>query len=385
MRDFGIWEYCLPTKIIFGENQLEKVGIETKRFGKKAFLVTGKASMKKSGVTDQVLKIIGKEGIEVVLYDAVESNPSTDTIDCGTGIARSKHCDVIVALGGGSAIDTAKAIAVVAKYGSKVWDYVGKNIPGEALPLIAIPTTAGTGSEVTPWSVFTNNDLRWKAGIGSVDTIPRVAIIDPTLMALMPKELVASSGMDALTHAIEAYTSSITNFMDEHLALQSIGLACRYLIRAVKDRKDMEAISGMALSSTFGGMALTHAGVGTAHAMGMTIGGFFNTNHGVTVGLLLPHVVEYNLPHRIEKYACIAEILGRENHSIGKNCDKLPDMLGLLLSEIGIPIRMREIGVKEDTIPEMIEDTMTHQKDDLQTNPVMPTRNDVEQLYRKAF
>lgn len=387
MANFGMCEFHLPTKIIFGEDVLKKAGAEARKFGKKALLVTGRSSMRKLGVTDRLRKSLEKEGLEVILYDEVEPNPSNKTIDRGAEIAREESCDVAVALGGGSAMDAAKALCVTAVHGGKIWDYIGRDIPGPGLPFIAIPTTSGTGSEVTPWSVFTNNELKWKSGIGSTDTIPQIGIIDSTLMALMPKKITASSGMDALTHSIEAYTSNISNYISDQFALQSIELASRYLPRAVENGDDMEARSGMALASTMGGIAIAHSGVGAAHAMGMTIGGFFNTDHGVTVGLLLPHIVEYNLSAAEEKYTDITQIIQKEYKctSTGVNLKELPKLLHSLLKDIGLPLKLSEIGVSEDSLPGMIEDTMTNQYEDIETNPIISTRSDVEQLYKTAL
>lgn len=380
---FGMWEHYLPTRIIFGQGRVKEAGKEAKQLGTRALLVTGKASMKRLGVTDMVKESLVGEGLEITIYDEVESNPYTRTIDRGCEIAKNEGCVLIVGLGGGSALDAAKAISIVAAHGGKIWDYVGKTIPGPGLPLMAIPTTAGTGSEVTPWTIFTNAELRWKAGVGSSDTIPKVAIIDPDLMSLMPSDLTASSGVDALTHAIEAYTSSICNYLSDQFALKSIELAARYLVRAVRNKDDVEAFAGMGLASTLAGIAIGHSGVGAAHALGMSIGGFFSTNHGATVGLLLPHVVRYNLSANRERYSRITDILSKEQCGRGRN--ELAEILESLLQEIALPLKLQDIGVTEETIPDLVEDTMIRQKDDLDTNPKMPTTEDIEQLYRTAF
>jgi len=363
------FNYYMPVKIFFGEGKLQKVGSLTKELGKKAFLVTGRKSMRKLGITDKVIKLLQDSSVEVTLYDRIPPNPTVEAVDEGAKLAKKEDCNVIIGLGGGSALDAAKGVAVVASYGGSLWDYIGEGkVTEKTLPIVAIPTTAGTGSETTPYSVFTNKKILRKDAINSPYTFPKVAIIDPALMKSMPPELTADTGFDALAHAVEAYISTSANPLSDVLAMKAISLINDSLVEAAKNGENLEARANMALASTLAGMAIAQAGVVAGHGFGMSIGGILDTSHGRTVGILLPHVIKYNLPEASEKIAQLADCfnLPAPGDTIDKT-QKVIEAVERLMKEVNFPTRLRDIGVKEKHIPEIVEDCID--RPDMANNP----------------
>jgi len=274
-------DFSMPTKLLFGQGRLKEVGEETRKYGQKALLVTGKRSAKKLGFTDGVIEYLKSEKVRTVLYDKVEPNPDKQTVDTGATLAKEEGCDIVVALGGGSALDVGKGITVVVSHGGEVWKYMGEgNVPGPTLPLIAIPTTAGTGSETTPFAMLSFREEKIKTFMGSPFIFPKVAIVDPTLMVAKSSYLSACTGMDALSHALEAYTSKLSQPISDRIALQAIELCSKSLPKVVMNGNNLEARTDMALASSLAGMAIAQAGCGNAHTIGNTVGGFFETDHG---------------------------------------------------------------------------------------------------------
>ncbi len=364
-----VFTYDMPVKVLFGEGELEKVGVLTKNIGTKALLVTGKKSMKKLGITDKVIKLLQDNSVDVTVFDGVPSNPTDKVVEEGAKVALREKADVIIGLGGGSSLDTVKGISVVATHKGSLWDYIGEDkVQGETIPIIAIPTTAGTGSETTPYSVFTKKEIMRKDALVSSYTFPKISIVDPTLMKSMPPELTADTGFDALSHAIEAYLSPLTNPLSGALSLEAVKLIWESLVKAVKNGDDLEARGKMALASSIAGMAIAQAGVVAGHGFGMSIGGILNTSHGRTVGILLPHVMAYNLPEIPYR---IAEIGKSMNISAPKDpvkrAQRVIDVIKMKMKEINFPVTLRDIGVNERNLPKILEDSMSQV--DIENNP----------------
>jgi len=379
-------DFLMPTKLIFGKDRLKEVGENVKCYGKKALLVTGRKAMKKLGVTDQVIEYLREEGVEAVLYDKVEPNPSKQTVNAGGKLAKEKGCDVIVALGGGSALDAAKGMAVVATYGGDVWNYMGENnVPGPVQPLVGIPTTAGTGSETTPYAVISFREKKMKYFMASPYTFFNTAIVDPSVMRSVPRYITAYTGMDAFTHAVEAYTSRMAQPISDRLALQAIELAAVNLPKAVMNGDNLEARTNMALASSLAGMAIAQAGCGLAHGLGEPLGGFFETDHGAVVGLLLPHVMECNILTNPDKFANIAKAMGEkiDGLSLRSAAMKAVEAVRNLLVDIGLPQRLRDLGVKKEAIPEMAEEVMRRNPNAESARTV--GLEDVKYLFERAF
>lgn len=234
--------YYMPVHVYFGLNRTKDAGKLVREVGTKALLVTGKTSMKRLGVLDKVVQSLNDNSVETILFDQIVPNPTNRIADEGAAIAKKNHCDVIIGFGGGSAMDTAKGIAVVASLGGNLWDYIGeRKVKKEVIPIVTVPTTAGTGSETTPYAVFTNPAIRRKDAIVSPMIFPKVAILDPVLMQSMSQEITADTGFDALGHAIEAYMSSSANPFSESCSIESVSLIADALVRAAKNGDDLRS------------------------------------------------------------------------------------------------------------------------------------------------
>ena len=364
-----VFTYYMPVKVFFGKGELEKIGSLTRGLGKRALLVTGKKSMKKLGITDKVIELLKESSVDVTVFDEVLPNPTDKVVEEGAEVAKKGKSDVIIGLGGGSSLDVAKGISTVATYGGNLWDYIGEDkVKGETIPIIAIPTTAGTGSETTPYSVFTKKEIMRKDALVSSYTFPKIAIVDPVLMKSMPPELTADTGFDALAHAVESYLSPLANSLSDALSFEAVRLIWESLVKAVKNGNDLEARGKMALASSMAGMAIAQAGLIAGHAFGMSIGGVLDTSHGRTVGVLLPHIMIHNLsevPHKIAQLAGALN-LSTTGDSI-KDAQKVIESIKEMMEEIDFPTRLGALGVNEQDLPKILEDSMT--QDDIENNP----------------
>ena len=365
----GVFTYYMPVRVFFGKGELEKIGSLTRELGSRALLVTGKKSMKKLGITDKVIELLRESSLDVTLFDEVLPNPTDKVVEEGAEVAKKGKSDVIIGLGGGSSLDVAKGISIVATHRGKLWDYMGEDkVKGEIIPIIAIPTTAGTGSETTPYSVFTKKEIMRKDGLVSSYTFPKIAIVDPVLMKSMPPELTADTGFDALAHAVEAYLSPLANSFSDALSFEAVRLIWESLVKAVRSGDDLEARGKMALASSMAGMAIAQAGLIAGHAFGMSIGGILDTSHGRTVGILLPHIMAHNLseiPHKIAQLAGALN-LSTTGDSI-KDAQKVIESIKEMMEEIDFPTRLGALGVNEQDLPKILDDSMT--QDDIENNP----------------
>ncbi len=298
-----------------------------------------------------------------------------------------RHCSLVIGIGGGSSLDTAKAIAMLTLNQGKVSDYVGLDlVPHPGLPTILVPTTAGTGSEVTFTAVFTNRAAKTKGGINSRFLYPTVALLDPELTLSLPPQVTAQTGMDALTHAMEAYTSNKANLMSDMVAEKAITLIGRFLKKAVKNGQDLEAREGMLLGSLLAGMALANAGVGAVHAMAYPLGALFNITHGLANAVLLPYVLEFNRVACPERFAHMAFLLGGSEKIVpaeqgAKKCIK---KIITLSRSIGIPKNLKELGIPKEAIRSMAEGAIKVARP-IENNPRPITVEDIVLLYEKMF
>ena len=270
--------YYNPVKIVFGEGKIQEAGKYAQMYGKKALIVTTGTLFKENGLVDRLQKILKGSGVSSVYYPEVSANPLNTQIDKGAELARASNCKLVIGLGGGSAIDAAKGIAIVLGHKRPIWDFcIGTDvapITDKTYPIIAITTTSGTGSECTQWSVITNPATEEKPGIGSDHTFAKVAIVDPELMASMPPKVTASTGFDTLAHAIEAYTAVLATPITDMCCEQAIRLVGRHLRRAVKNGQDREARNAMAYANSLAGIAISVGIVtvchGLAHSVSLT-------------------------------------------------------------------------------------------------------------------
>lgn len=342
-----------PTEIIFGRDSINQIGKKSAEYGSKAFLVTGRSAMKKSGITDKIVDLLKDAKMkDVYIYDRAEHDPSVKTVDDGVKLAKDGGYDVIIGVGGGSAMDTAKTIASLMKSEGSASDYQSsREIVNPGLPFIAVPTTAGTGAEITNNSVITDTEKKLKQSIRSPFMIAKVAIVDPMLTVSLPPNVTAASGMDALTQAIENCVSLTTNPFSDTLALRAISLISGNLVKAFSNGNDLEARENMALGSLLGAMAFANAKLGAVHGLAHPIGALFDVPHGVICALLLPYVMEYNLPVKVAEYAGIAQAMGIGGELNEETAKKGIKAIRNMLTEMKLPQHLSDLGIGKNDIP----------------------------------
>ena len=410
MQNETIWSFCVPQTIKFGEGAVEEIGYEVKRLkGKKALLVTDPGIIE-AGICDKVEKVLKDSQIVVEVWGNVEPEPSIEIYRNCYNYAKDKGFEVVIGLGGGSSMDAGKAVSMFLKYRGDPVDYIapptgkGKKYPGPGIPMIAAPTTSGTGSEVSAAAVISLPEKKLKVGISNNYQRPEVAIVDPLLTVDMPPQVTAASGIDALSHAIEAYTTrrydqklrpptpserpvynGATPFTDI-LAVEAIKLISKYLRRAVNNGYDIEARKGMSLASLLAGIAFSNAGLTAVHAMAYPVGGEFHTAHGVTNALLLPYVMQFNAAGDVVRFAHIAELMGEkvEGLSLKEAAKKASLAVRELASDIGISKSLKEFGCKEDDAHYLAKKTMNVQRL-LAGNPRYVAVEDLERIFRRAI
>ncbi|GAV23016.1 L-threonine dehydrogenase [Carboxydothermus pertinax] len=380
------YQFYMPPVSFMGIGCLNEAGKEVKKLGfKKALIVTDKVLVQ-IGLVNKLTKILDNEGIEYVIFDETKPNPTVKNVEDGLKMLKENNCDFIISFGGGSPHDCAKGIGLVATNGGSIKDYEGVNKSAKPiLPLVAINTTAGTASEMTRFSIITDEDRHVKMAIVDWHVTPTIAVNDPELMIDMPKSLTAATGMDALTHAIEAYVSTDATPVTDAAALMAIELIFKYLKRAVENGKDIEARDKMAYAEYLAGVAFNNAGLGYVHAMAHQLGGFYDLPHGVCNAVLLPHVQAYNLHVVPERFIDIAKAMGInvENLSAKEAGEKVLEAIKALSKEIGIPSGLKELGVKEEDIKTLSENAL---KDACGlTNPKQASLEEIMTIFKTAM
>jgi len=383
----AIFSFQGAGEVVFGSGTLNQLAGIALRYGPGPALVVIDPCFSKTPLKTRLLEELHSNGLKPIFFDQIEPEPSPASAEAGARLARRKKCSLVIGLGGGSTLDTAKAAAMLALNGGKVKDYVGLDrVPGPGLPTIMIPTTAGTGSEVTFTAVFTDRATKTKGGINSRFLYPSVALLDPELTLSLPPEVTATTGMDALTHAMEAYTSNKANPLSDLVAEKAIALIGRSLKKAVKKGQDLEARQDMLLGSLLGGMALANAGVGAVHAMAYPLGAFFNIPHGLANAVLLPYVLDYNRVCATERFARMGALLTASTARVSaaqgaRSC--LKTIVGLSRA-IGIPTNLKELGIPKKAIRSMAQAAMKVTRP-IENNPRPVTEMDIVSLYQKMF
>ncbi|SHF45949.1 alcohol dehydrogenase [Desulfacinum infernum DSM 9756] len=382
-----VYGFYIPTVTLMGIGAHKEIGNQIKVLGgKKPFLCTDQGIVS-AGIADEITQIIKKDtGLDVVVFDETVPNPTDVNVHDGLKIFQENGCDLIISLGGGSAHDCAKGIGIVATNGGHIRDYEGIDKSSKPMPpFIAVNTTAGTASEMTRFCIITNTDTKVKMAIVDWRVTPNVAINDPLLMMGMPPALTAATGMDALTHAVEAYVSTIATPVTDACALKAIELIADNLRAAVANGSDVEARDKMAYAEYLAGMAFNNASLGHVHAMAHQLGGFYDLPHGVCNAILLPHVQRFNLIAKMDRFVDIAVAMGENVTGLSTRsaAEKALEAITVLSQDVGIPRGLSELGVKEEDIPTMAENA---QKDACGlTNPRCPTLEDVIQIYKNAL
>lgn len=374
------FSFFLPINVVFGCGKVKEVGNLTKAYGKKALIVTGRSSAKKSGIYDKVNESLKKVGIDTVLFDKVTPNPLTTTAEEGAKFAKENGCDVVVAIGGGSIMDCAKAIAFLSVNSGNINDYIFNKLHSDkALPLVLIPTTCGTGSEGNGFAVLTNPENGDKKSLRCNAIVAKVSIVDPECMMTMPKNVLASVGFDALCHNIEAYTSKIAQPFTDALSLYGISLIADNLVNVYNGKGGKEAWEKITLASTIGGMVINTAGVTLAHGMEHPASGLKNIVHGQGLAALTPVVIEASYKGNRDKFGKIARIFG------GLTAEDCSVKIRTLLKKLDLDLKLSNLGIKEEDIKWMAENCMKVSEASIKNNPVIFTKEEIEEIYKKAL
>src|SRR5262249_40754990 len=397
------WTFHSASRLLFGRNALKQLGEEATRLGARRALIVTDATLTKAGLAERAKEPLAAAGILVEIFSGGEPEPSMRAARECLALACNFRPDVTIGLGGGSHMDLAKVPPTRLAHGGDIGDFVGDDkIPGPIAPLICVPTTSGTGSEVSAAAVLTDTDNKIKVGILSNYLRPRVALVDPLLTVSCPAKVTADSGIDALTHAIEAYTAvdnatfplpagERTVYQGRHpfgdlLAEKAITLIGTYLRRAVANANDLDAREGMALGATLAGLAFSNVGVAVVHALEYPVGGATHISPGCGNGLLLPYVMRFNLPARRKEFAAIARLLGEDVSRLDEQAAAERGVAAVekLRTDIGIPGRLREVGVKEEQLRPFAEKAFGIKRI-LRVNPRTVTVEDLEGILRSAY
>lgn len=380
------FSFGLPQHIVFGTGSLAELpGLVRKLDSEHAFLISDHG-LEQVGTVGQVYELLEQAGIEVEEFLDVLPNPTVEIVEAAVAAYQASGASCIVALGGGSPMDVAKAVGVIVKFGGGITEYEGADkVPGAIEPVIAIPTTAGTGSEVTPFSVITDEARNHKLSVFSSAILPAHALLDPDLITAVPAGVAAACGLDAMIHAWEAYTSRGATPFTDAMAEKALELVGEYLRRYVANRSDIEAAEGMMIASTFAGIAFGSARCGNIHAMSHPISAFFHVAHGVANSILLPTIVEFNALADHGRYERIYRCIRQDKKTpVTSFCPQmLVDEARRLTADLGIPATLSEVGVTEDKIEAMAKDAMT--SGNIAVNPRQTTIEDVIALYHKAL
>ena len=388
------FSYFLPVNIQFGWNKVDSVADFVAPYGKKTLIVTGRSSAKRSGLYDRVVAKLETAHIDHVLFDQVDANPLTTTALEGAALAKSESCDVVIAIGGGSIMDCAKGIAFMAVNDGDINDYIfNRKTSDNALPLIVIPTTCGTGSEGNGFGVLTNPETGDKKSLRCNAIVPKVSIVDPAVMGTMPPHVLASVGFDALCHNIEAYTSKTAQPFTDALSYYAVTLLAQYLVPLYKhvkavangkpevlsEKQLIKAWESVTLASTIGGMVINTAGVTLAHGMEHPASGLKDITHGVGLAVIEPVVVEYTWSANPDKFGALARIF---NHGDGS---ELGEALRFIVHDLDLTTNLTELGFTKKDIPWLVDNVYVVATGNIANTVAEINRKDIEMLYKKMF
>ncbi len=378
-------------KILFGRYTFTKIPAEIKACGKSVLVITGKTAMRKAGIIDRLEDLLQKEKITYYLLEKIDPEPDIEIIQESLAYLQDHPVDSVLALGGGSVLDVSKVVAGVFGHVSKekrsLREFIGKEITIPGLPCIAVPTTAGTGSEVTQNSVIIDKQTQTKTSIfRSPLMIPKVAIVDPVLTVSMPPKITAASGMDALTQAIEAYVTRKENLLSNTLAIEAIEILGKNLKQTVENGSNIELREKIAYGSLVSALAFANSSLGAVHGLAHPLGVLFHVSHGMICALLLPHVMEFNKIAKPDKFAKIGAVLSSKEKLFQKSTPELIEMgiefIRTLLESVHLPIKLREFGIKNEDIPRIVKDT---KGSSLDNNPRKAGPDELIQILQNAL
>lgn len=354
MSEIGNFEFVLPTRIVYGAGCIRQLPDEIRQMKHERPLIVTDKGLIAAGIVKRITDILEEAKIEYEIYDGIQPNPRDTTVMEAARFAEEKKIDMMIAIGGGSSMDTAKAIGVILKEGGEIGDYEGLGKVSEPITdLIAIPTTVGTGSEVTFWSVITDTKRHFKMSVGSPLIAARLALVDPDLVETLPPSIVAATGMDALTHAIEGYTGKLSEPITDACGIYAIEMIGRNIRNAVYN-SDKDARGKLLLGSLIAGICFGNSDIAGVHCMGEAMGGLYDMPHGVSMAIMLPHVMEYNYVACIDKFVNIARALGENVDGLDKRAaaHKAVDAVYKLNEDLQIPT-FSQAGGREEDIDEL--------------------------------
>jgi alcohol dehydrogenase class IV len=374
-------------RLVFGLGSLAELPDAVARLGGQRVLLVTDRGVVAAGLCEQVESVLSQAGVTVERFDQVEPDPRMEIAEACRDAARAAACEVLIGLGGGSSLDIAKVAAVLVTNQGPLSELVGiDRVPRPGLPTVMVPTTAGTGSEVTPIAVLSDKAEQLKKGLVSDHLYPRVALVDPSLTASLPPRVTAYTGVDALTHAIEAYTNKYAHPLVDTFALEAVRLIGVNLRRAVSCGDDSAARTGMSLGSLYGGLCLGSVNTAAVHALAYPLGGMFDLPHGLANSVLLPHVMAYNLVSDLAKHARLAEALGEATGGLSQRAAaaRSVEAVSQLCRDVGVTDRLRDLGIPESALADMAPAAMKVTRL-LNNNPRVMTEQDALGIYQAAY
>ncbi|KPP91161.1 L-threonine dehydrogenase [Erythrobacter sp. HL-111] len=377
--------FIMPSMNIMGENALADAAATLTGRGFKAALIVTDEGLARLGVADDVAKVLEEAGIRAAIFDGAQPNPTVGNVEDGLALLRDHDCDLVVSLGGGSSHDCAKGIALVAANGGKIADYEGiDQSPLPQVPLMAINTTAGTAAEMTRFCIITDVERHVKMAIVDKHVTPFLSVNDPAMMVGKPAALTAATGMDALTHAVEAYVSTAATPITDGCALKAVSLISENLRDAVADGTNLAAREAMAYAQFLAGMAFNNASLGYVHAMAHQLGGFYDLPHGVCNAVLLPHVETFNAAVSAGRLRDVAEAMGVDVRNLDEHqgAEAAIAAIRQLSADIGIPAGLAELGMKDADIETLAANAMNDACGF--TNPRPANQQEIEAIFRAA-
>jgi len=382
-----MYQIMLPVKVSFGVDSLNTLGEEARKLAAKRVLIVTDPGVYNAGLVNPVKEQLLEAKLKVDVCSEAEPEPSVSKLNAMAEELHKESYDLLIGLGGGSSMDTAKGLSVLLTHGGNAQQYFGiNNVPGPGIPVFTLPTTAGTGSEVTQNAIFGDPEQGRKVAIVSSHLIPRTAIVDPTLTYSCPPKVTAACGIDAFVHALECYTGNKANTFSDALALEAMRLIVGNLLTAVRNGSNKEARNRMSEGALLAGINIATSGTAAIHALAYPLGSQFHVPHGVANGLLLPYVTEYNLSANLPKYAKIAEIMGVETQglSLQEAAERGGKAIKTLVADIGIPLHLRNLGVPNEALEGMAVATMDVTRL-LANNPRQLTLDDVRHIWKNAW
>ena len=379
--------FRVPAQITFGAGAIETVGAEAKRLGTSHAFVLSDPNLRKLGVTDRVVGSLAAQGVRSSVCAEIEFEPSIQSVAPAAAVAKASGCDLVIGLGGGSTMDTAKAVAVLTRNEGQPEDYLGIGLVKQrGVPMVLMPTTSGTGAEVTPNALFYVPSVREKRAIVSPHIIPDVAILDPLVTLTVPTAVTAATGLDALSHAIESYTSLNASPLTDLYALEAIRLIGVHLRTAVANGGNLDAREGMFRASLYAGIGIGNAGTNIVHALAYPLQGQHRVTHGVANSLLLPYGMEFNALSNLAKFATVAEALGEPTAGLSPRAAaaRSTEACRLLSQDIGIPQTMGEVGIKPQDIEDLVDGAMKMTRL-LVNNPRQVRPEDARAIFERAL